>query len=48
MEDAGGEPFLRSDMAETLVALAAALPTLVLSNATLFGPDRAERLRPLA
>ncbi len=44
----GGEPFLRANMAETLVAMAAVLPTLVLSNATLFGPDRVERLRPLA
>lgn len=32
----GGEPFLRPDMAETLAAMAAVLPTVVLSNATLF------------
>lgn len=44
----GGEPFLRADMVDTLVKMAAALPTLVLSNATLFGAERAERLRPLA
>ncbi len=44
----GGEPFLRPDMAETLAAMAAVLPTVVLSNATLFTGDRLERLRPLA
>ena len=44
----GGEPFLRPDMAETLAAMGAVLPTVVLSNATLFTGDRLERLRPLA
>lgn len=44
----GGEPFLRPDMAETLAAMAAVLPTVVLSNATLFGGERIVRLRPLA
>ncbi|MGH9277878.1 MAG: radical SAM protein [Acidimicrobiales bacterium] len=44
----GGEPFLRPDMPETLVDLAAILPTVVLSNATLFAGPRLERLRPLA
>lgn len=44
----GGEPFLQSDMPETLAAMAAVLPTVVLSNATLFSGPRLERLRPLA
>ena len=44
----GGEPFLRPDMAETLAAMAAVLPTVVLSNATLFSGDRLDRLRALA
>ncbi len=44
----GGEPFLRSDLPETLAAMADVLPTVVLSNATLFGGARLERLRPLA
>ncbi|MDQ3641990.1 MAG: radical SAM protein [Actinomycetota bacterium] len=44
----GGEPFLRPDMAETLAAMAVVLPTVVLSNATLFGGERIDRLRPLA
>lgn len=44
----GGEPFLRPDMAETLAAMAAVLPTVVLSNATLFAGGRIDRLRPLA
>ncbi|MGH9188861.1 MAG: radical SAM protein [Acidimicrobiales bacterium] len=44
----GGEPFLRSDLPETLATLAAVLPTVVLSNATLFAGARLERLRPLA
>lgn len=44
----GGEPFLRPDMVETLAAMAAVLPTVVLSNATLFSGERLERLRPLA
>ena len=44
----GGEPFLRPDMAETLAAMAAVLPTVVLSNATLFTGERIDRLRRLA
>lgn len=44
----GGEPFLRPDLTETLLAMAAVLPTVVLSNATLFTGDRIDRLRPLA
>ena len=43
----GGEPFLRPDMPATLARLAEFLPTVVLSNATLFGGNRIERLRPL-
>jgi MoaA/NifB/PqqE/SkfB family radical SAM enzyme len=43
----GGEPFLRPDMPETLVRLAELLPTVVLTNATLFRGSRVERLRPL-
>jgi len=43
----GGEPFLRPDLPETLVSMAEVLPTVVLSNATLFGGARLERLRPL-
>ena len=44
----GGEPFLRPNMAETLAFMAEVLPTVVLSNATLFGGERLDRLRPLA
>ncbi|MFN2506097.1 MAG: radical SAM protein [Acidimicrobiales bacterium] len=44
----GGEPFLRPEMPATLVHLAAILPTVVISNATLFAGPRLERLRPLA
>lgn len=43
----GGEPFLRPDMPETLAHLAELLPTVVLTNATLFRGSRIERLRPL-
>jgi MoaA/NifB/PqqE/SkfB family radical SAM enzyme len=43
----GGEPFLRSDMPETLARLAEFLPTVVLTNATLFRGRRIDRLRPL-
>jgi pyruvate-formate lyase-activating enzyme len=43
----GGEPFLRPDMPETLARLAEVLPTIVLTNATLFHGSRIERLRPL-
>jgi len=44
----GGEPFLRPDMAETLAAMAEVLPTVVLTNGTLFVDERLNRLRPLA
>lgn len=43
----GGEPFLRADMPETLARLAEVLPTVVLTNATLFQNSRIERLQPL-
>jgi MoaA/NifB/PqqE/SkfB family radical SAM enzyme len=44
----GGEPFLMPAMPELLAALAARLPTLVLTNATLFTRRLLDRLRPLA
>ena len=44
----GGEPFLHPDIAELLGYSAARLPTVVLSNAMLFGPRRADSLRRLA
>ena len=44
----GGEPFLRPDLPDTLAAMAGVLPTVVLSNATLYAGPRIERLRPLA
>ena len=44
----GGEPFLLPEMAALLAELAALRPTVVLSNGTVFGPARLERLRPLA
>ena len=44
----GGEPFLVREMPELLAALAAWLPTLVLTNGTLFTARLLERLRPLA
>jgi MoaA/NifB/PqqE/SkfB family radical SAM enzyme len=44
----GGEPFLVPAMPELLAALASRLPTLVLTNATLFTPRLLARLRPLA
>jgi MoaA/NifB/PqqE/SkfB family radical SAM enzyme len=43
----GGEPFLRPDTPETLSRLGEILPTVVLTNATLFRGRRIERLRPL-
>jgi MoaA/NifB/PqqE/SkfB family radical SAM enzyme len=43
----GGEPFLRPEMPEILARLAELLPTVVLTNATLFRGTRIERLRPL-
>ena len=44
----GGEPFLRPDMPDTLARMAELLPTVALTNATLFRGRRIERLRPLA
>ncbi len=43
----GGEPFLRSDIAEVLLACAAALPTIVLTNGLLFAGKRRLALREL-
>jgi organic radical activating enzyme len=43
----GGEPFLRSDIAEVLVACARALPTTVLTNGILFAGTRRRALREL-
>src|SRR5438552_2228436 len=44
----GGEPFLVAEMPELLYDLAQVLPTVVLSNGTLFERQRLVRLRPLA
>ena len=44
----GGEPFLRPDMVDVLLAMAEQLPTVVLSNATLFHGDRLTRVEALA
>lgn len=44
----GGEPFLLPEMPALLVALAELRPTVALSNGTVFGPARLEKLRPLA
>jgi MoaA/NifB/PqqE/SkfB family radical SAM enzyme len=44
----GGEPFLVPEMPELLAALAQRLPTLVLTNATLFTPRLLARLASLA
>jgi MoaA/NifB/PqqE/SkfB family radical SAM enzyme len=43
----GGEPFLVPGMAGALAAMAAELPTLVLSNGTLFTPRLLDELAPL-
>ncbi len=43
----GGEPFLRSDIAEVLLACAQALPTVVLTNGLLFAGKRRLALREL-
>lgn len=40
----GGEPFMVATMPETAAALGAVLPTVVLSNATLFAGSRLERV----
>ena len=44
----GGEPFLLTHLPETLVDVSAELPTLVLTNGTLFNETRLARLDPLA
>jgi MoaA/NifB/PqqE/SkfB family radical SAM enzyme len=44
----GGEPFLAADMPETLARLAEILPTVALTNGTLFTPARLDRLGVLA
>lgn len=43
----GGEPFLAPGIVDTLARMAAILPTLVLTNGTLFGPAQLRRLEPL-
>jgi MoaA/NifB/PqqE/SkfB family radical SAM enzyme len=43
----GGEPFLRRDMPELLTGIAGTLPTIVLTNGTLFSRRRLEALEPL-
>ena len=43
----GGEPFLRPELPAVLANVAAVLPTVVLSNGTLFNPARLAALRPL-
>lgn len=44
----GGEPFLRRDMVDTLVAMSDHLPITVLTNGTLFEGERVDMLAPLA
>ncbi len=44
----GGEPFMVADLPDLLVELGQILPTVVLSNATLFTDQRIARLAPLA
>lgn len=44
----GGEPFLVAELPDALVAMTDHLPTLVLSNGTLFTPKLVARLSPLA
>jgi MoaA/NifB/PqqE/SkfB family radical SAM enzyme len=44
----GGEPFLAASMPETLAALGQLLPTVALTNGTVFSEARLDRLRPLA
>jgi MoaA/NifB/PqqE/SkfB family radical SAM enzyme len=44
----GGEPFLLPGMPQLLLDLSALLPTVVLSNGTLFAGARLEKMRPLA
>ncbi len=44
----GGEPFLNPDLPAVLAEVASVLPTIVLSNGTLFNDARRAALRPLA
>jgi MoaA/NifB/PqqE/SkfB family radical SAM enzyme len=44
----GGEPFVRPEMPSLLAELAGVLPTVVLTNGTLFNKARLASLRPLA
>ena len=44
----GGEPFLLADFVETLAELGQILPTIALTNGTLFTERRLERVVPLA
>ncbi len=44
----GGEPFLRPDLVDVLHGVSALLPTVVLSNATLFHGERLDRVATLA
>jgi MoaA/NifB/PqqE/SkfB family radical SAM enzyme len=44
----GGEPFLMPHLPDTLAAMAAHLPVVVLTNGTLFTDKLLERIRPLA
>jgi MoaA/NifB/PqqE/SkfB family radical SAM enzyme len=44
----GGEPFIRDDMPVLAAALGRELPTIVLSNGTLFNERRLRELEPLA
>ncbi|GAC1418024.1 MAG: hypothetical protein NVSMB64_27770 [Candidatus Velthaea sp.] len=44
----GGEPFMRPDMADIAVALGSRLPTVILTNGTLFTPRLLDAMAPLA
>ena len=44
----GGEPFLRADMPEILASLGTRLPTVVLTNGTLFSKHVLDAIAPLA
>jgi MoaA/NifB/PqqE/SkfB family radical SAM enzyme len=44
----GGEPFLIPSMPEVLCEVASILPTIVLTNATVFSEARLDRMKPLA
>ncbi|GAC1419769.1 MAG: hypothetical protein NVSMB5_11870 [Candidatus Velthaea sp.] len=44
----GGEPFMRPDMVEIATELGRRLPTVILTNGTLFSPRLLERMAPLA